>query len=76
MINYFNQTVALFEKKIFGVCGQLGEFLGISSGPIRMFFIYATFITKGSPVIIYMGMAFLMNIKKYWRIGRTSVKDL
>jgi phage shock protein PspC (stress-responsive transcriptional regulator) len=67
--------VALFEHKIFGVCSYWGDFWGISSGKIRLFFVYASFMTKGSPIIIYMGLAFLMDLRKYWRIKRSKVWD-
>ncbi|MEM6360750.1 MAG: PspC domain-containing protein [Bacteroidota bacterium] len=55
------------EKNAFGVCSQLGEKLGIASSSIRIFFIYASFITVGSPIIIYLALAFIMNIRKYMR---------
>lgn len=56
-----------FEDKAFGVCTMLGEKLGIATSSIRLFFIYASFLTFGSPVIIYLGLAFLMNIRKHLR---------
>ena len=56
-----------FEKRAFGVCTQLGEKLGISSSYIRLFFIYASFITFGSPVILYLTLAFFMNFPKWWK---------
>jgi phage shock protein PspC (stress-responsive transcriptional regulator) len=55
----------LIEWRAFGVCEPLGEKLGISTSRIRMWFIYISFLTMGSPVIIYMVMAFWLNIKKY-----------
>lgn len=56
-----------FENHAFGVCTRLGEKLGIASSSIRLFFIYASFLTIGSPVIVYMGLAFIMNIRKHLR---------
>ena len=53
------------ELQAFGVCSALGEKLGIASSKIRMWFIYISFLTVGSPVIIYMILAFWLNIKKY-----------
>jgi phage shock protein PspC (stress-responsive transcriptional regulator) len=55
----------LIEWRAFGVCEPLGEKLGISTSRIRMWFIYISFLTMGSPVIIYMVMAFWLNMKKY-----------
>ncbi|MEM9856081.1 MAG: PspC domain-containing protein [Bacteroidota bacterium] len=55
------------EKNAFGVCSRLGDKLGIASSSIRIFFIYASFIAVGSPIIIYLALAFVMNIRKYMR---------
>jgi phage shock protein C len=62
-----------FEQYAFGVCTYLGEKLGISSSRIRLYFIYLSFITMASPVIIYLVLAFWINIKKYMRFSRTSI---
>jgi phage shock protein C len=59
------------EERVFGVCSYLGEKLGISSSRIRLYFIYTSFITMGSPVIIYLVMAFWLNLKKYIRLNKT-----
>lgn len=53
------------EWQAFGVCTAIGEKLGIATSRIRMWFIYISFLTIGSPVIIYMIMAFWLNMKKY-----------
>jgi phage shock protein PspC (stress-responsive transcriptional regulator) len=53
------------EWQAFGVCAAIGEKLGIATSRIRLWFIYISFLTMGSPVIIYMIMAFWLNIKKY-----------
>jgi phage shock protein PspC (stress-responsive transcriptional regulator) len=56
-----------FENYAFGVCTRLGEKLGVATSSIRLFFIYASFITFGSPVIIYLTLAFIMNMRKHLR---------
>jgi phage shock protein PspC (stress-responsive transcriptional regulator) len=56
-----------FEAYAFGVCTKLGEKLGMATASIRLFFIYASFITFGSPVIVYLALAFIMNIRKHLR---------
>ncbi|TAM94102.1 MAG: PspC domain-containing protein [Chitinophagaceae bacterium] len=53
------------EWQAFGVCTAIGEKIGIATSRIRMWFIYISFLTMGSPVIIYMIMAFWLNMKKY-----------
>jgi phage shock protein PspC (stress-responsive transcriptional regulator) len=45
----------------------LGEKLGIATSSIRLFFIYASFLTFGSPVIVYLVLAFVMNLRKHLR---------
>jgi len=61
-----------FEAHAFGVCSKIGEKLGIASSRIRMWFIYISFLTFGSPIIIYMILAFWMNIKKYIYFGKRN----
>jgi len=63
------------EKKAFGVCSRLGEIMGISSSTIRLYFIYSTFLAFGSPIIIYLSMAFWMNVRRYIRRA-SEFKDM
>jgi len=63
------------EKYAFGVCSDLGERFGIASSRIRLYFIYTSFITMGSPIIIYLIFAFWLNVKKYVR-QRLTLWDL
>lgn len=56
---------AFLELHAFGVCSAIGEKLGIATSRIRMWFIYISFLTMGSPLIVYMVLAFWINIKKY-----------
>jgi phage shock protein C len=65
-----------FERQAYGVCDWWGEKLHIRSSNIRLFFIYASFLTIGSPVIIYMAMAFILNLRNMTRRQRGSVCDL
>jgi len=55
------------EHHVFGVCTKIGEKLGISTSSIRLYFVYVSFITVGSPVILYLVLAFWMNIRRYLR---------
>jgi len=65
------------ENQAFGVCTRLGEKLNISTSSIRLYFIYTSFITMGSPVIIYLILAFWMNIRRYLRqCNNPSVWDI
>ena len=64
-----------FQEHAFGVCAWLGERLGIATSSIRLFFIYASFLTLGSPVIIYLTLAFVLNMRKHLRRDKMSVLD-
>jgi phage shock protein PspC (stress-responsive transcriptional regulator) len=63
-----------FEKHAFGVCTRLGEKLGIATSSIRLFFIYVSFLTFGSPVIIYLARAFIMTMRRHLR-RRSTIWD-
>jgi phage shock protein C len=62
-----------FEQNAFGVCTYLGEKFGISTSRIRLYFIYLSFITMASPVLVYLVLAFWINIKRYMRMARTAI---
>jgi len=70
-----NAIQNFFEQNAFGVCSRLGEKLGIASASIRMWFIYASFLTFGSPVVVYFGLAFVIELRKHLRRGRSTVWD-
>lgn len=53
------------EWKAFGVCSAIGERIGVATSHIRLWFIYISFLTMGSPLIVYMVLAFWMNLKQY-----------
>lgn len=57
----------VLEVSSFGVCSFIGDIMGIATTRIRLFFVYATFLTLGSPIIIYLSLAFLINIGRYIR---------
>ena len=65
----------LVEYSAFGVCSYLGEKIGIASYRVRLFFIYITFVAMGSPILIYLFVAFWMNIKQYLRQKRHAIWD-
>jgi len=75
MESYVKRIQHFFQEHAFGVCSALGEKLGIASASIRLFFIYASFLTLGSPIIVYLGLAFIMNMRKHLRRSNSSVLD-
>lgn len=72
LIEYCRNTV---EMSAFGVCQAIGDRFGIQASRIRLYFIYTSFITVGSPFIIYLVLAFWMNVKKYLRKPHRFVWD-
>ncbi|HMU77013.1 MAG TPA: PspC domain-containing protein [Bacteroidia bacterium] len=65
-----------FERQAFGICEYWGERLKIRSSVIRLFFIYLSFLTIGSPVVVYMVLGFWMNLRKLIHRQRGGVWDL
>jgi phage shock protein C len=75
----FERFRKLIETPLFGVCTWLGEKMGIKATTIRMYFVYLSFFTFGSPIIIYFVMAFLLENKDYFKPKkhkRPSVWDI
>lgn len=66
-----------FEDRAFGVCSWWGDKLGIASSKVRLYFIYVSFITFGSPLLIYLVMAFVLEHKAYFKFNhRKTIWDL
>ncbi len=66
-----NKLKAFIEWNLFGVCTAIGNRMGISTSRIRQYFIYTSLLTLGSPIIIYMILAFWRNMRKYiWATKR------
>ena len=60
-----NKFKNFVEWNAFGVCSAIGNRLGVATSKIRQYFMYASILTMGSPIIIYMVLAFFRNVKKY-----------
>lgn len=70
-----NKLRSHIELNVFGVCAWLGERFQISTSTIRKYFIYISFLTMGSPVIVYFFLAFWMNLRDYiWAARRNPLK--
>jgi phage shock protein PspC (stress-responsive transcriptional regulator) len=65
----------MIEWNVFGVCTWLGEKMGIATSTIRKYFIYISFLTMGSPLIVYFFIAFWMNLRhSIWSGKRNPVR--
>ncbi|MEP7167978.1 MAG: PspC family transcriptional regulator [Bacteroidota bacterium] len=76
MFKFIEKIKTFFERQAFGVCEWWGEKLKIKSADIRLFFVYTSFLTIGSPLIIYLVMAFVLNLRNMVRSKRGSVWDM
>jgi phage shock protein PspC (stress-responsive transcriptional regulator) len=65
-----------FEKKAFGVCDYLGNKIGVESSTVRLYFIYLSFITLGSSLIVYLIMAFFIEHRYLFKKKKKTVWDL
>lgn len=48
------------DKKLAGVCGGIGESWDIDPTIVRILFVLATVFGFGSPILIYLILAFVM----------------
>jgi phage shock protein PspC (stress-responsive transcriptional regulator) len=67
-----NSLRNFMEWNAFGVCSAIGQRLGIASSKIRQYFIYTSLLTVGSPIIIYMVLAFWRNVRRYIRASKRN----
>jgi phage shock protein PspC (stress-responsive transcriptional regulator) len=74
MVGLIKDIQLFFEKQAFGVCTALGDKMGIATSSIRLFFIYASFLTFGSPLIVYLSIAFVLNMRRHLR-RRSTIWD-
>jgi len=66
-----------FTHRAFGVCTHIGEKMGISISSVRLYFIYVSFLTFGSPILLYLILAFWMNLRRHLRWKQQGVvKDI
>ena len=64
------------ESSVYGVCAYLGRKLDMPSKKVRMFFVYASFLTLGSPIIIYLTLAFILKLRFMIKTKRNPVWDI
>lgn len=67
-----NKLKNFIEWHLFGVCTAIGDKFGIATSTIRKNFIYLSFFTMGSPIIIYLFIAFWINVKRYILTARRN----
>lgn len=58
-----NKLMLFFERQAFGVCTRVSDKLNLQVSEVRLFFIYVSFLTLGSPIIMYVLLMFLFKLK-------------
>jgi phage shock protein PspC (stress-responsive transcriptional regulator) len=71
-----NSLRDVIERSVYGVCSYLGRKLSMPTKKIRLFFIYTSFIAFGSPVIIYLILTFILNLRYMINNKRNPVWDI
>lgn len=64
------------ERRGYEVCSRIGDRMGVRPGVIRLYFIYTSFLAFGSPLLVYLILAFWIRLKDYVQSSRRSVLDL
>ncbi|MFM8710713.1 MAG: hypothetical protein ACKOC7_05475 [Sphingomonadales bacterium] len=67
-----NKLKFFVEWNAFGVCSAIGARMGIAPSRIRQYFMYTSVLTLGSPVIVYLILAFWRNLSHYTRLSRRN----
>jgi len=67
-----NKFKTFVEWNAFGVCSAIGARMGIATSRIRQYFMYASLLTMGSPIILYMVLAFWRNMRKYMKAAKRN----
>ena len=63
----------LLERSAFGVCSYLGHKMGVASSRVRIYFIYLSFAAMGSPIILFLFIAFWLNVREYIRKQKNAI---
>ena len=65
-----------FFKYGFFVASRLADCLGMRATNVRLFFIYASFLAVGFPILIYLLAAIVLDIRSYVKKIRLRVWDI
>ena len=76
MKRQIQKILFFFEMRSFGVCDWWAKKIGIKRDKVRLGFIYASFLTIGSPLFIYMIMAWVLEHKHYFKLSRKENLDI
>lgn len=69
-MNYIQKISLFFELRSFGVSAWFARKMRVEVSRVRLFFIYLSFIGLGSPVILYLMMAWILEHKHIFKLQR------
>lgn len=69
-MNLFQKITLFFELRSFGVSAWFARKIRVDVSRVRLFFIYLSFIGLGSPVILYLMMAWILEHKHIFKFQR------
>ena len=69
-INFF------FELKSYGVCSWIARKSGVNISKVRLGFIYASFVTLGSPLLIYLPKAWILENKHMFKLQKRKSSSI
>jgi phage shock protein PspC (stress-responsive transcriptional regulator) len=72
----FQRIVTFFEQQSFGVSTYLANRFNMSTTKVRLFFIYASFLAVGFPILFYILAAIVLDIRNYVKKIRLRVWDI
>ncbi|NBN97975.1 MAG: PspC domain-containing protein [Flavobacteriia bacterium] len=64
------------ELQSYGVCVWLAKQLGINRYKVRLGFVYFTFLGLGSPILLYLIMAWILEHRHYFRFQWSPKKSV
>lgn len=69
------RILTFFEQRTFGVCSSMGQHMNVRANRIRLWFIYLSFLTFGSPIFFYLVLLFWKQNRHifFFRRGRSTV---
>lgn len=63
------------HARLFGVCEHWAKHLGLKVSKVRVYFIYFSFLTVGSPILLYLVWAFWLEQKHFLLQRKRSIWD-
>lgn len=72
----FQRIIIFFEQQSFGVSTYLANKFNMSTTKVRLFFIYASFLAVGFPILFYILAAIVLDIRSYVKKIRLRVWDI